>query len=1067
MAVGGKSMRGTLLKLNWNLLFLMLVLPATLEAHRECSDALGELTLPKIRLANSGRDMDLQNDLQRAAEIIYQEIAPKLGLKIPDMVIKSLSANDMAALTANSGHPAPHWHDGQQVMASAKRAGNILEFVETGRDSHVQYVRDVNTFLETLIVYAHVVGHYDFAETSYLFQVRDGDRIRDSYELSTYMSVLYGSFDAEEVDQFYQWMLSTKFLQDTGRGSFVSPEQFKTQRGSRTRRYEPASDPLSVSRTEVEIEDHRHPKAPSRSVLQSLVENLSPTAGEYKPELIKKFERLHRVFPAIMLTKIMNEGWATLMEYIILAHSPWNTGENMLDFAAINAQVNVASLSNPYWLGLNAWLRIRERFIESQGLKDADAFEQDRQFIAYARDIIARYTDYEFLMMAFDDKWVEEHKLYLYRKATPEETGSGAWGPEKNVAVTRNTRRVVKHIADKVANFESKIPQFQIVDFNDDDSGAVRIQHTPIHGVPLKRSSMGKAAYVLSKILERPVILETIGTNLWFKSGANSGMRDPGALPPANYEYALDVRVTPRGEVSVSYDEADENIRFPGNLAARLEEQIRLYQQDLDFTYPSLEKSDEMEGLIALALESQSAPVGELANVVGHGPTASHAVFKYQQLMKRRANEVFYRAAQGKWPIKYSGDGQRVRIRLLPEIPQFELDDGVEKKLRDFIPPTPIANSRPSNWELHNTDLTQALSLTGELDSTKVFFDRDLDLGQGSAQPGDMWDRPPEEDGEGGDGESDESEESDQESDEPGDEAGTEPGDPKNDSSTIEIPVEIFAQMIADQFQLRNLRKLQNGKNRLDQTRRGASIQNPEGVLNDERTAENDIANGVAILESEGKNPDDYSIDEIYIIGLKHRTPSDHIVASRIVTFKPDMDAVILYVADTSGSMGEEHRKVERKMVAYISAVLKSVYPHLEERFVIYDTEALEVERDEFFTRFQGGGTSTVAGLEVASKILEEYPRDRFNRYMHLFSDGGDGAPEKAVNFVRELLQEIEYFGYAHIEPSGSWSGRGAMSDAFGALAEELKDVAGFAELNETHESLMEGLQNFYGKQNR
>lgn len=1016
---------------------------------RRCSDALGKLTLPIVELHNSGRDGDMQARQLEAANIIYKEIAPKLGLIVPDMVIKSLSATDMAALSANAGHPAPHAIDGAAVVENSQRAGNILEFVERGRGSHVQYLRDRNTFHETLIVFAHVVGHYDFAETSPLFEVRDGDRVRDSLELAQEMTSLYHTHDLESVDHFYQLILSTKYMQDLARSSFRDPKDFIPGAKGGIKKHYKNNDLFAVN-ADVELHDStRHPEGPTPSILQALVYNLPATAPAYRKSLIEKFERLHRVTPAIMQTKIMNEGWATLMEYIILSHSPWSNGETLFEYAKINAGVNVPGFSNPYWLGLQAWMRIRERFMEQPTIKALSNIEQDKAFIAFCRNnIIKKHTDYSFLRFALDEKWIEDWNLLLYRDAKPEE-GAG-WGPPKNIAVTRNPKRVVDYIAQKFANFDWKMPNVDLVDFDYNHTGTVLFRHRAIGGVPLERDSLAKTLYVLSQILQRPVMMEAVGTNRWFVPQRRHDRERPAGIENGTYEYEYKLHVTPEGKVTVHTDEKDTKISGKEMLVAGFTSAIEAYKSDLAISYSSADQSTSIkfEDLLAKAVAgSGPAPAG--LSVMGHAHTAAHAVFKYQQFLAQRSAEILRRAVAGKWPIRQSSDGKNIIIRVMPDIPEFKLDYRIlNKKLKD-------RKSTPVDKQWYQQPI--GLSLTARAETAKsdaVIFDGDdLTIGEGPYQPGDLWDKPPPGEGGEGEGEGEESED-----------AGEGPGNGENDPDNIKVPIGLFGQMIAESIELRNVRRTTDGENLMESERRASAAQRPTGHQREERTFEKILEKGMAIAAAEGKDPTNMDADELFKLGLLHHEPEDIVVYDKEIVMTPEMDAVIVYVADTSGSMGLEHRQIERKMVALTSAVLRVLYPALKEKFVIYDSEAKEVTRAEFFTRSLGGGTQTTSGIKVVEEILEKFPEARYNRYVQLFSDGGDFQPDEAAARAKELSELVEFFAYGHVSPEKMPMEWAPLSQAFQALANAHKEKIGFAELNLTQESLIQALRRYYGK---
>ena len=64
---------------------------------------------------------------------------------------------------------------------------------------------------------------------------------------------------------------------------------------------------------------------------------------------------------------------------------------------------------------------------------------------------------------------------------------------------------------------------------------------------------------------------------------------------------------------------------------------------------------------------------------------------------------------------------------------------------------------------------------------------------------------------------------------------------------------------------------------------------------------------------------------------------------------EPVTNAVILYMMDVSGSMGDEQKEIVRIESFWIDTWLRRQYKGIETRFIIHDAAAREVDRDTFF----------------------------------------------------------------------------------------------------------------------
>lgn len=142
--------------------------------------------------------------------------------------------------------------------------------------------------------------------------------------------------------------------------------------------------------------------------------------------------------------------------------------------------------------------------------------------------------------------------------------------------------------------------------------------------------------------------------------------------------------------------------------------------------------------------------------------------------------------------------------------------------------------------------------------------------------------------------------------------------------------------------------------------------------------------------------------------------------AFRTVT-APQTNAVILYMMDVSGSMGDEQKEIVRIESFWIDTWLQSQYKGLETRFIIHDAEAREVDRDTFYRTRESGGTVISSAYKVALKLMDEhYPPADWNIYMFHFSDGDNwsqGDTQECVTLLRDrILPAVNLFGYGQVE---------------------------------------------------
>ncbi len=89
-------------------------------------------------------------------------------------------------------------------------------------------------------------------------------------------------------------------------------------------------------------------------------------------------------------------------------------------------------------------------------------------------------------------------------------------------------------------------------------------------------------------------------------------------------------------------------------------------------------------------------------------------------------------------------------------------------------------------------------------------------------------------------------------------------------------------------------------------------------------------------------------------------------------------NAVIIYMMDVSGSMGDEQKEIVRIETFWIDTWLRSQYKGLESRYIIHDAVAQEVDRDTFFHTRESGGTMISSAYKLCAKMIDDdYPPER------------------------------------------------------------------------------------------
>lgn len=159
---------------------------------------------------------------------------------------------------------------------------------------------------------------------------------------------------------------------------------------------------------------------------------------------------------------------------------------------------------------------------------------------------------------------------------------------------------------------------------------------------------------------------------------------------------------------------------------------------------------------------------------------------------------------------------------------------------------------------------------------------------------------------------------------------------------------------------------------------------------------------------------------------------------------KPQSNAVIFYMMDVSGSMGDEQKAIVRTTAFWIDTWLSSQYKGIETRYIIHDAAAREVDKDTFFRTKESGGTLISSAYKLCKQIIEqEYDFTQWNIYPFHFSDGDNWSGSD----TRECLELLETFFF----PNSNVFSYGQVESEYGS-GQFLKDLK---EKFEQHEQLL------------
>jgi sporulation protein YhbH len=231
----------------------------------------------------------------------------------------------------------------------------------------------------------------------------------------------------------------------------------------------------------------------------------------------------------------------------------------------------------------------------------------------------------------------------------------------------------------------------------------------------------------------------------------------------------------------------------------------------------------------------------------------------------------------------------------------------------------------------------------------------------------------------------------------------------------VELTLDELADILGEELELPNIEN--KGKSAIvDKKDRYVGVRNvgPNSLRHFKRTFRSALRRQIALGTYDPKRP--------VIIP----TRDDMRYKSWKTEEEPVANAVIIYMMDVSGSMGDEQKEIVRIESFWIDTWLRKQYKDIETRFIIHDAAAREVDRDTFFRTRESGGTMISSAYRLAADMIErDYPSEQWNIYPFHFSDGDNWSVDDTLLCVdilkKLLLPSSNVFCYGQVDsPYGS-----------------------------------------------
>jgi stage V sporulation protein R len=413
-----------------------------------------------------------------------EAVARERGLDFFEVVFEMLDAKDVNAVASYGGFPVryPSWRFGMEYERLEKgyRYGlsKIYELVINNDPTYAYLVRS-NSGMEQKLVMAHVFGHADFFKHNVWFQPTERHMLDVMANHGTRLRRSIDAHGQDKVEVFLDRALSLDNLVDPflPLRALLQKKRDAPQPAGAAERARRSLEAL------LDGEDGpRFSTAATRPPTYDVIGFLAERAEveSWQREVLRMVRAEAYYFVPQRMTKIMNEGWASLWHSRILTGGVLDSSE-VVDFADCHSGATAAGAGqlNPYKLGIELF-----RHAEEKGL---DIFRLRRI-----------HNDASFIDAIVDEDFATRNELFVFGKNN--RTG-------RTEVLDRGWTQVKERLLQELA--WGGLPQIELVDDDFEGRGELLLAHHH-DGRDLQLAHAGETLKSLAFLWRRPVHLTTM-----------------------------------------------------------------------------------------------------------------------------------------------------------------------------------------------------------------------------------------------------------------------------------------------------------------------------------------------------------------------------------------------------------------------------------------------------------------------------------------------------------------------------------------------------------------------------
>ena len=470
-----------------------------------------------------------------------EKMAADHGLDFFPTIFEMVTYDQMNMMAAYQGFPVRyrHWRWGMDYERLSKSyeygLQKIYEMVINTNPSYA-YLLEGNQVVDQKLVIAHVFGHVDFFKNNYWFSHTDRKMLDKMASNGAKIARISEKHGTEKVEDFIDVCLSIDNLIDTHSPYIqrrrvapdeddLGPEPMKLPARGYMDRYINPEEELEKERKQLkddwEKAKTKIPAEPERDVMLFLLDHAP--LKRWQKQILGIIRSEAYYFAPQMMTKIMNEGWASYWHAKMMTEQICTDAE-IIDFCCSHSGTMAMSQTrlNPYKIGIELFRDIEDRWnkgrfgLEYERCDDMEVRENWDKQLGLGRQKIFEvrkvYNDVMFIDEFMTPEFAERQKIFSFGY----NRRSDAWEIK-----TREFSELKAQMLRQLTNFGQ--PVIYVEDANYKNRGELMLWHKH-DGQDLKADYAKETLKNLQILWNRPVHIRTDADGkplIWSHDGTN------------------------------------------------------------------------------------------------------------------------------------------------------------------------------------------------------------------------------------------------------------------------------------------------------------------------------------------------------------------------------------------------------------------------------------------------------------------------------------------------------------------------------------------------------------------